>query len=540
MGEEEMARSRQRAPRTIVFRVDAGPRMGGGHVMRCLTLADALSARGAKTTFVCAALPVSLLDRLQQAGHEIRRIPLLKSMGAERHGWEASPALPGDQREDAALTLNALGDENVDWVVVDHYLIDWHWQQCVRHRVSRICVIDDLANRVHDCDILLDQTLGRQPADYAGLVPSHTHQLLGPAYALIREEFQRERPASLRRRRAAQPLRRLLISLGSTDIDGITAKVTEATLSTGLGADLDVVIGADAESRLALEALTTRDQRVHLHIDSRDLARLGSEADLAIGAAGTSSWERCALGLPTLTFVLSENQLAVARALAEAGAVETVASTEELSGALTSFMAAKERQLSMVAAAAAVTDGSGAGAVAEKLIDDGTCPAPPAIAIRPADWDDAERLWVWRNDPTTRAMSQTTEPLLWAEHEAWFQRTLTSHDRYLFVAELGERPVGMVRFDALRNDTGFEVSINVAAVARGGGTGTAILAAGCRRMFEVRPAIRLEATIRADNERSRRAFEALGFRFERQLGQPGWHRYVLAADGPSTCQNQEL
>jgi UDP-2,4-diacetamido-2,4,6-trideoxy-beta-L-altropyranose hydrolase len=197
----------------IAFRADASPQMGTGHVMRCLTLADALKGRGAQSTFICRPHAGHLLDLIKQRGHEaIVLSPADDAFTAPADPFHAK-WLGTDWASDAAQTEQSLGNQVVDWLVVDHYALDCRWEQEMRPHTRRIMAIDDLADRPHDSDLLLDQNLGRTAQDYCGLLSSHTQTLIGPSYALLRPEFIQWREYSLQRR--AQPqLKHLLITMG--------------------------------------------------------------------------------------------------------------------------------------------------------------------------------------------------------------------------------------------------------------------------------------------------------------------------------------
>jgi UDP-2,4-diacetamido-2,4,6-trideoxy-beta-L-altropyranose hydrolase len=208
-----------------------------------------------------------------------------------------------------------------DWLVVDHYAIGANWESTVRPSVRRIMAIDDLAVRAHDCDLLLDQTYGRKSGDYEGLVPAACVQLLGPAYALLRPEFARAREIALRRRREGLA-RRILVTMGGVDLPNMTTRVLRALSDAGLpeGWRVDVVLGPDAPSlNQVREESAVAEVPMTLHVGTTEMARLMASSDFAIGAAGSTVWERCCLGLPGILFVLAANQQKIAAELVAAG-----------------------------------------------------------------------------------------------------------------------------------------------------------------------------------------------------------------------------
>lgn len=310
----------------IAFRTDASLQIGTGHVMRCLTLADALRERGAQSTFICRPHAGHLLDLIHQRGHTAKALaPADDAFTAPADPCHAK-WLGTDWARDAAQTQHALGDQVVDWLVVDHYALDRRWEQNMRPHAQRIMAIDDLADRPHDCDLLLDQNLGRQAKDYGGLVSRHTQTLIGPAYALLRPEFAQWREHSLQRR--AQPqLKNLLITMGGVDQTNATGQVLDALTHCELPADLriTVVMGPTAPWLALVQAQATAMPRpTQVLAGVGNMAQLMAESDLCIGAAGSTSWERCCLGLPAIQLVLADNQNEINAALELAGSVLTV------------------------------------------------------------------------------------------------------------------------------------------------------------------------------------------------------------------------
>lgn len=516
----------------IALRADATAIMGGGHVIRCLTLANILKQAGAETQFTAAALPEQLREAICQAGHTVRMIKSPSAQAGTDPDWETRQLDQDAQERDAGSTIEAI-DGKADWLIVDHYLLDRSWEQAARAAASAVMVLDDLANRPHDCDLLLDQTSGRSPGEYTGLVPAATRLLLGPNYALLRPEFAGERPAALVRRRQPGFVRRILVSLGATDVGGHTLPSVRAALAAAPDARVDVVIGRSAPSLTRLQALASEEPRLAMHVDTAEMAALMRDADLAIGASGSTSWERCCLGLPTVALVLADNQRFVAEKLAHCGAAIIVSGLEDLPTTLKQILADPHRRLAMTAAAAALTDGEGAERVAQAILEPGRTRAATPVRIRPATQEDAEPIWLWRNDPVTRSASQTRAPVPWPDHITWFNGTLAGPHRRLFIAERDGSAVGMVRFDALGSGNAYEVNINIRPDARGGGTGRAVLAAACRYWVANHAPAQLEAVVHEDNRPSRRIFEALGFVPASALGDSGFRRYVRFKDAPA-------
>lgn len=306
----------------VAFRTDASMQIGTGHVMRCLTLADSLRERGAKSTFICRPHSGHLLDLIQQRGHKTTALAPTDDTFTAPEDPSHAKWLGADWASDAAQTQQALGDQVVDWLVVDHYALDRRWEKALRPRARRILVIDDLADRPHDCDLLLDQNLGRQGKDYSGLLNRNTQILIGPTYALLRPEFAEWRDHSLQRR--AQPqLKNLLISMGGVDQTNATGQVLDALTCCELPVDLHitVVMGPTAPWLSHVQAqVACMPCQTQVLVAVDNMAQLLAETDLCIGAAGGSAWERCALGVPVIVMILAANQYGGAMALHAHGA----------------------------------------------------------------------------------------------------------------------------------------------------------------------------------------------------------------------------
>lgn len=356
----------------VVFRADASLDIGIGHVMRCLTLADALRGHGATCHFICREHPGHLLDFIRKRGFSAHDLLCRKTDERPKDGTGApQPAhahwLDCDWQTDAHQTGDILADLLPDWLVVDHYALDIRWEQVLKGHYKKLLVIDDLADRPHACDVLLDQNLGRKAKDYAVLVPNHCTVLVGPHYALLRPEFAALREYSLRRREVPV-LKQILITMGGVDQPNATGKVLEVLRACPLPHDchITVVMGAHApwlEQVCALAA--TLPWPTEVRVDISDMAQVMADSDLAIGAAGSTSWERCCLGIPSMMVILAANQQLIAHALDERGAainLGSVANTEfsnKVTRGLHRLVSEQDLLEAMIKVATAVTHGTG-------------------------------------------------------------------------------------------------------------------------------------------------------------------------------------
>ena len=369
----------------LCFRVDASLQIGTGHVMRCLTLAEAFQKAGAQCHFISRAHPGHLLDHIRQRGFSLTVLPMDPSEPVVRQESVEGFArvahadwLGCDWLTDAGQTHTALIDHKPDWLVVDHYALDQRWEQVLQPHCRKLMVIDDLADRLHQCDLLLDQNLGRQTADYENLVPADCKLLVGPHYALLRPEFATLRKYSLQRRQ--QPvLKNILISMGGVDQPNATGRVLQALKHCQLPGDcrITVVMGEQAPWLTQVQALAgDMPWPTQVLVNIHDMAQCMANSDLAIGAAGGTSWERCCLGLPSLIIVLADNQKSGAQALQEAKVAQLLGSLSDIEkklplaiNALSSAHTSQHMLRELSAAAAELTEGFGLHKVSKTMLE---------------------------------------------------------------------------------------------------------------------------------------------------------------------------
>lgn len=361
----------------VAFRVDASLQMGSGHVMRCLTLAKALRAVGAECHFLCREHRGNMLVQIRAAGHHVHPLALVESSAvvqAQQGALAHAAWLGASQLEDAQQSIDVLQSLRPDWVVVDHYALDACWHRQLRALCRNLMVIDDLADREHDCDLLLDQTFGRHAADYQTLVPENCKMLCGSRFALLRPDFAALRLDSLTRRAKQREIKHVLITMGGVDQANATAAVLDALAGVAHVAELrvTVVMGAKAPWLEAVrQQVLQLPFAVDVLVDRHDMADLMAMADFAIGAAGSTAWERCCLGLPCIMVILADNQRTVAAGLQAAGAAQVIAGVDairdQLPGMFAAFQNQPQRIQAMSAAASQITDGAGVQAVVQAL-----------------------------------------------------------------------------------------------------------------------------------------------------------------------------
>lgn len=298
----------------VVFRCDASIQIGTGHVMRCLTLADELVRQGAKCYFICRKHEGNLIDFITRKGYETYKLEGLSPGSSRKNLVEStlfhSEWLGTTQETDAKLAVNIVSSIQPEWLVIDHYALDSCWEEKLRPHCNNILAIDDLADRKHDCDVLLDQTFGRNGQDYQNLVPNHCEILCGTTYALLRPEFYKWRQYSLARRKDNK-LQHILINLGGVDKDNITSNILEFLEHSPLSRSCKITIVMGSTSPW-IDTVKNKAKQLPWFTEVKtgvsNMAELMANSDLAIGAAGSTMWERFCLGLPTILLVIAQNQ----------------------------------------------------------------------------------------------------------------------------------------------------------------------------------------------------------------------------------------
>ena len=357
----------------VVMRTDAASHIGVGHVMRCLTLANALRAKGVEVCFVCRPFAGHLGELIKREGHLLRLLPTATKVIKPKSAWEEGPPYVGwlgeNWETDLDQTQAMLEGDKFEWLIIDHYSLDSHWERGMRKFSDNIMVIDDLADRMHDCDLLLDQTLGRSEEVYKALVPKKCVLLTGSDYALLRPEFAKLRDSSLKRR-IKPKIEHLLISMGGIDQSNATGQVLESIKYSSLPKNCRITI---VMSHIVPWLDKIREQAenlvwpTQLKVNAMNMAQLMTDSDLAIGAAGSTAWERCCLGLPTIVLVLAANQKETGLVLEKEKAVILIQQISDVEKAIRLLCDSAEKLSDLSLASRDITDGTGVAKVLSRM-----------------------------------------------------------------------------------------------------------------------------------------------------------------------------
>jgi UDP-2,4-diacetamido-2,4,6-trideoxy-beta-L-altropyranose hydrolase len=494
----------------ILIRTDSSITIGTGHLMRCLTLADALKKKGAEVHFICRDLQGNLSHIVKDHGHKLHLLPLPKNdfkLQADNpaHASWLEVSWQEDLQDTQQITCSVT--EKFDWFIVDSYALDYRWEQKMRAKANKIMVIDDLADRKHDCDLLLDQNYYQNlESRYDGLVPSACEKLLGPKYALLRQEFLQERN---RLRWRDGSIKRILIFFGGSDPSNETAKALEAVcMLNRQDISVDVVVGSANPNKDIINELCAAMTNVAYHCQVENMAQLMAKADLFVGAGGTTVWERCALTLPSMTTTIAKNQEKTISDMAESGYLLFLGSSEAV--LVESFYYALEIVLqspwlliSFAQKMWHIVDGKGVKRVAPKIM-------PLEIILRMATMDDCKTIYNWRNAEETRRYIFSPEQISFDKHCIWFKESIQNTNRQILIAELHGKAVGVLRYD-IEGQLAVVSIYNVPGM-KGYGIGTQIISAGSKWLRRYFPGInKIQAKVLPENLISKKAFVSAGY-----------------------------
>jgi UDP-2,4-diacetamido-2,4,6-trideoxy-beta-L-altropyranose hydrolase len=477
-------------PGSLVVRADANTQMGTGHVMRCLALAQAWQDAGGRVVFLMPSDTSSLQDRLVTEGMEIVR----------------TKSRPGSS-DDASEMASFAEKIGARWVVVDGYHFGADYQRIIKDSGQHLLAIDDYGHADHSyADFVLNQNLHAHERFYASR-ESYTQLLLGTRYSLLRRDFLKWRGW---KREIPRVARKLLVTLGGGDPDNVTLKMFQALQHLEMN-DLEavLVVGGSNPHYQELQA-AVRQSRIPMCLQSNvtKMPELMAWADVAISAAGITSWELAFMSLPSLLLIQADNQHGIAERLDALGIARNLGrvpdlSCDKIASELVSLLVAAESRTEMAYRGRELIDGNGVTRVLTHLNAD-------RLHIREVSVDDCKQLWEWANDHSVRTLSFSSEPIPWERHVEWFRSKINNPACVLQIAMYGnENPAGQIRYD-LDGDQAV-VSISLDRAFRGKGYGSLLIRRSAQKLFATRAVTIIHAYVKRTNQTSTRAFEKAGY-----------------------------
>ena len=447
----------------VVFRVDASLKIGTGHVMRCLTLANLLKKKFVDVSFICREHKGNLINYILENGFHVH--VLKESIQPIPKKTNYAEWLGVSYEQDANETIGFLKNMNIDWMIVDHYSIDIKWEKLVSPYYKKLMVIDDLANRRHHCDILLDQTYKRKEKDYNCLTNPEAILLLGPKYALLRREFSKLRNSSLGKKRN-KTIKHIIVYLGGIDSENLTESVLDKLKYCNISetTQITVLMGSQAPFLSQIRTAVKKSPfSAKIEIDTKHIAEIMSDADLSIGASGSTTWERCCLGLPSIQFCISDNQKFLSQILSRHNVIKLIDSVDQIPNLINDY---PNWMLEASKLSSQICDGDGANRIFNKMSDhtleinqDSNVELCNYINLK----DDEKRLVLeMRNHSSVRVWMTNREVISKKEHQKFLEGLEDAKTKQYFLVKNKDTIVGSISFVNLEygESTNFGIYVN--------------------------------------------------------------------------------
>jgi len=474
----------------IVFRADADTRMGAGHIMRCLSLAQAWQDTGGRATFLTMSDSALLKDRLKSEGMTVENL-------AAQQG----------SSQDAAQTAVLAQHVGAAWVIVDGYHFDVGYQEMLNKSGVQLLVIDDMGRSdLCDADIVLNQNIHAGEHLYPNR-KANIQLMLGTRYALLRREFRKWRQW---KRHTPPEARNILVTLGGSDPDNATRKVMQALNHIGAKElEVAVVVGPSNPHISSLKDAAARcPSGIRLLHSAGNMAELMAWADIGISAAGSTLYEMAFMGLPGLVLMIADNQAPLAEELHKAGAVLNLGwqqnlSCDEIGRAIKQMVMDPQMRRKISLRGREMVDGKGVRRVMAQMNH-------RTLTFRKVCAKDCRVIWEWANDTDARSVSFTSEAIPWEEHVQWFSSKLSDPNCLFYIIKNGEgAPVGQVRYDLCEDEA--VISISIDPQFRRGGYGSQAIRLLSQEVFNTSDVEIIHAYVKQDNEISAGAFLKSGF-----------------------------
>ncbi|EES4628703.1 UDP-2,4-diacetamido-2,4,6-trideoxy-beta-L-altropyranose hydrolase [Escherichia coli] len=496
----------------VFLRVDSSLSIGSGHIIRCINIATMLRKMGAECIFITKNHKGNIISKIRQADFLFEVMSVLEE--PEYYISNEKEWLNGRQSDDAVQFSSLLSQysQKPDIIIVDHYSLDSEWEIIVKQNFpqARLVVIDDLCNRKHHCDLLIDQTYLRHKHEYAELILPETKILTGTKFALVNTDFYKFRNESIIRKKNLKRPLKLMITMGGVDANNITGKVLQYLEEINYKniQKITVIIGSKCPHRTEICELTRNSKyNIQVVIDISNMAELMLEHDFAIGALGGTTWERCVMGLPAVNIAIARNQHTVAQNLSKSGAIVLYSDKfkkSEFSNALDNLMANYYQQSNLVRI---ICDGHGLYRIVQEIIPnyakDGI-----NVALRPATIDDISFVYRLQCEPHTRRFARNPNIPTFENHSVWMRCKLLEEKSLFYIIE-HEGACGVLRLDAIEHKTAqYEISVFLTSRCIGKG----IASAAIRRAMMLNNNSIIMATVLLENYASHQLFKNLGYK----------------------------
>lgn len=479
-----------------IFRVDVTSKIGLGHFSRCLTLAQHLKKFKYEVYFLGYISQDSVKNQLSELGIKLLLLHEKEQLDSN-----------------TAISFIKKIKRTCDFLIVDHYELDKSWHLKLRKVVDKIIVIDDLADRELDCDLLVDQNPGRLETDYDNKIPRNCIRLIGPKYALLKQCFAENKDNSIKNRMKHGYIKKVLVSFGGSDPNNFTKTILSQISKKDIGIEYDVIIRSSFESYFELKKINLP-KYIRLHTDIQDIEQFMFSADMAIGSGGVTALERCVIGLPTIVISAAKNQDQQIEALKDAGAI-TLLPRHLLDdeNIIFSLLGKYKNEIqfwkSQITASSLIVDGFGIKRIISVI----------KTSLRKAKISDCKILFEWQHEPEIRNFSRNQVPPKYEDHEKWYQDKLEDNQTLFYMISYEEKLVGTLRLDKVKselNDQTYEISIITSTKYQGLGIATASL----HLIKALHPQFVFLAEVHKENKASHKIFINSGF-----IKSNNWYKY---------------
>ncbi len=489
----------------LAFRLNISRIIGYGHFMRCLNIANEMKKRNKRCIFVINSIPNAICDLLLKYGHEY--------ISLEENVYQEF-----DYLNDAKSTIDAIKDKDIEWLIVDNYDIDSRWHKLLRVHVKKILVIDDLANRYYDCDLLIDQSYKREEKEYQNYVKKECKLLTGTNYTLLDERYSYLRIKALNRRRNISNIENIFISVGSIDNYNIINKTINAIkdVSWDIKPVISISVSSETPNLNDIKALINKSEfDINLNLDDKNVPERIMQADLSIGACGTTTWERCSLGLPSIVIVLSENQKHISRVLSEDNVVIDLGEHKNVDEKLIKqkillLKSDKKLMNNLSNNGFNLVDGLGVKRLCQYIYPSKN-KYNDEIILRPLNTTDLDTIYDWQSNSKIREYFNNTDTPTKEEHSKWFENRLISKNKITSVITVNDSPAGVICLDPIESEGIYLdiYAISIYLIFNYQGRGIAFISLKIIESYFNN--VELQAQIKKDNESSLSLFKKLGY-----------------------------
>ena len=505
----------------IVFRVDSSIKIGSGHLVRCINLAKELIKKNISISFLSRAHLGNLNELVKKEGFNL--ITLKKKDIYDESDEDYSSWLGVSQKDDAIESIDAMGNLECDLLIIDHYGIDHEWEKTLKNKAKKILVIDDLANRKHECDFLLDHNYRIDSKKrYLNLIQEKTELLVGPEFALLNEAFYQNRKI---KKYSEKEYINLFIFLSSNirqDLIYRFIKILEKKDFNKI--KTHIVLGKNASIISNIREIKRENPNINFYEYLPNLAKLMVNSDIAIGAGGVTTLERMCVGLPSIVISIAENQEEICIDLQKLKLIDYLGKAhdvkdEDIRSALLKIISDRKYLREHSLKIQSFVDGLGAKRLAEYLL-----PAKKeSYKIREACMKDMLTFFRWTNEPEVRKNSLNSDNIKLESHIDWYKEKLKSKYSFLYILESNDLPVGQIRFEV--EDKYAIINYSIDYMVRGRGLANVLLSLGIKEFKKINK-IPLLAIVKSRNISSIKSFIRLGF-VEKDENDDSIKRFVL-------------